>query len=100
MSRCRHLPFLAAVTLVAGACELGTGPNQDTTLLDSGFASVLLGYNNVQSSFAAGTDGEATAWMPAGGGGRGGRGGGGAHGGGAHGGGGGMCGGGLGGHFL
>jgi len=94
MSRCRHLPFLAAVTLVAGACELGTGPNQDTTLLDSGFASVLLGYNNVQSSFAAGTDAESTAWMPSGTR-RGGRGGGGAQGGG-----GGMCGGGLGGHFL
>jgi hypothetical protein len=90
MPRGRQLPFLAAVTLVAGACELGTGPNQDATLLDSGFASVLLGYNNVQSSFAAGTDGESTAWMPSGGG-RGARGGGG---------GGGMCGGGLGGHFL
>jgi hypothetical protein len=51
---------------------------------------VLLGYNNVQSSFATGTDGEATAWLP-----RGGR-----HGAGGARAGGGMCGGGLGGPFL
>ena len=91
MSHCGHFSFLAAATLIAGACELGTDPGQDTSSLDSGFASVLLGYGNVQSSFATGTDREATAWTPHGG--RSGRGG-------ARGAAGGMCGGGLGGLFL
>jgi hypothetical protein len=89
MSRCRHLLLLAAATLSAGACELGTDLDQDTSLLDSAFSSVLLGYNNVQSSFATGTGDEQTAWTP-----RGGQRDGGARAGG------GMCAGGLGGPFL
>jgi hypothetical protein len=86
MSRCRPLPFLATALVCAGGCELGTGPGQDTSLLDSGFTSVLLGFDNVQSSFPAATAGE--AWLPEGRQGGGDRAGGG------------MCGGGLGGPFL
>jgi hypothetical protein len=83
----RNLPrALAIVTcLFAGACAELTGPQQDTAVT-SAFSSVLLGFNNVQSSFEGGPEAGGAAWTP------------GARG--AGGGGGGLCAGGLGGLFL
>lgn len=62
-----HPRVLAATTIVvAAACSDATGPAQDATLADA-FSTVLLGFNNVESSFAGGREAGLAAWSPGGG---------------------------------
>ena len=67
MSRIRPFAVMVAATIVgvaasATACSDSTSPDQVS--LSSAFQTVPVGFNEVESSFAAGGEGAALAWRP------------------------------------
>jgi hypothetical protein len=65
MSRIRTGVIAAVAICATSACSEFTGPSNDLALTTA-FSSVLLGFDNVQSSFSGGPGGGLVAWGPGG----------------------------------